>query len=234
VFLGIKVLNSRCVFVDICGFVCYGYDNKSFLGEMGKYLLLLNVFFLFFSLSIYLKRIIKKKVIPHPFSWSVWAVASFIVGSAQLYSKAGDLAAYTLMLTAVGCLVVAIFSFKNFHVITISRWDIKIFLIAILACLIWLLTSSPLYAVILITFADVLSYYFTLRKAYDSPDKESNLYFYMAGFKFVPAILLIEELSVVNALYPVCMFIANTTVGLVISYRRSYLAKQILVLPPHA
>lgn len=185
----------------------------------------MSVILLLVSTVLYFLQVIRKSVIPHPFSWIVWALTTSIIAVAQLYSEAGGKAVSVTVFAAFGCALISLFSIRNFWRLPISRVDIAVFFVALAACFLWFYTNSPLYAVVLITAADVLSYYFTIKKVYASPESESSLYFYLAGIKFVPAILIIENFSVETTLFPVAMIFINCAVGVLITYRRFCLNK---------
>jgi hypothetical protein len=68
-----------------------------------------------------------------------------------------------LAFTAVVCGMVTFLAFR-YGERSGDRIDIASVILAVLAIVVWLSTDNPLYATILVTFADLLAYIPTLRK----------------------------------------------------------------------
>jgi hypothetical protein len=118
----------------------------------------------------YARSIFVANTKPHAFTWLVWGAVMAIAFVAQLSDKAGA-GSWATGLSAAFCLgigVVALFRGEK-H---ITRGDWVAFVVTLLAIPLWVVTSDPLWSVLLVTGIDAVAYYPTFRKSYAKPDEE--------------------------------------------------------------
>ena len=176
------------------------------------------------SLVQYAWLSLKKIVIPHPFSWFIWTFCAATVCVAQYVSNAGPGAIVTAF-TTVGSAFIMALSLISGRKIHVKPAELRILFSSILACVMWALTANPLYAVLLITIADTLGYYSTLRKVYLAPFSESISYYYLAGIKFVPSLFIFDSYSFTNLFFPISMVFVNFLAAICIAHRRRVLKR---------
>jgi hypothetical protein len=171
----------------------------------------------------YIYDIFRRKTYPHAFSWFVWGLPCFIVFAAQI-AEGGAAGAWATGFTTIACTGIFILALfygdRNIHLI-----DWICLGLASLAIAVWSVTSNPLYAVCLITLSDVLGFGPTLRKSLLKPEEETLSSYFIAGIKWILALLAFNKVSLVLWLYPVSMIIANWI--LVVILMRKYTNKTL-------
>lgn len=155
----------------------------------------------------YFKDIFANKTKPHAFSWLVWALLTGIAFFGQLSDGAGPGAWVTAATALVSC-VICVLAIKKGEK-NITRSDKLNLLGAGIALSLWLVTSEPLLAVILITIVDFLGFMPTIRKSYQKPHEETLASYALAGLKFVLAIIALDNYTVATWLYPASLVAAN-------------------------
>jgi len=188
-------------------------DLKVFFG-------LASVVMTFIQFGPYIRDILTRKTFPHAFSWFVWGLPCCIVFAAQL-AEGGAAGAWATGFTTVACTAIFFLSlYFGDHDIHLIDWICLI--LAISAILIWAITKDPLGAVILITLADVLGFVPTMRKSWHKPQEETLSSYFVAGFKWILALMAFQKLSLVLWLYPVSMIFANWFLVLILmrKYKR--------------
>ena len=93
---------------------------------------------------------------------------------------------------------------------------------ALLALLLWWLTSEPLLAVILITLTDALGFLPTLRKGYNKPYEETLSTWIVSSFKWIIGIIALETLTLTTWLYPAALVVINGSFVIVLIVRRRH------------
>ena len=149
----------------------------------------------------YIRSILKGETIPHVFSWTIWAFGTFVVFLAQL-SDGGGLGAWPIGLSACITGVVAILAFTRRGESSITKLDWTFFVLAMAAIPSWVLTSDPMWAVILLTTADLLGFGPTIRRGYEHPHQEHAGFFAFGALRNVFVVLALENYSVTTVLFP--------------------------------
>lgn len=173
----------------------------------------------------YFRDIFAHKTKPHAFTWLVWASLTAIGFAGQLSDNGGAGAYITAVTAAISFIIFFLALFRGEKEITRSDW--LSLAGAAVALLLWLLTDSPVLAVILITLVDFLGFVPTIRKSIRKPHEEILISYALAGLKFILAIVALDNYSVVTVLYPASLVFANLLfVLLLISKRRKILARE--------
>lgn len=157
--------------------------------------------------AYYFWDIFAGKTKPHAFTWLVWASLTAIAFAGQVTDGAGPGAWITFLTALVSSIIFFLALFKGEKDIARSDWWSLAG--AGVALLLWLLTSDPLLAIILVTVVDFLGFLPTIRKSIRKPHEETLVSYLLAGLKFVLAILAIDNYSVVTVLYPASLVFAN-------------------------
>lgn len=170
-----------------------------------------------FSYAPYVMDVRKGKTKPHVFSWFIWALIAFIAGAAQLKGGGGVGAGVTIF-SALICLYIAVAAYKdNSVVITKSDWIT--FIAALLSIPLWLTTSQPLAAVILVSFIDSIGFWPTIRKAYNAPHQETLSNYWLATIKNGLAIAALQRYTPLTLIYPVSLILTDALCFLILATR---------------
>lgn len=174
----------------------------------------------FIAFVPYIRSILQNKTKPHAFSWVIWASVTFIIFLAQL-ADGGGAGAWPIGISGVITLFVAILAYlkKTDHMIAKKDWIF--FSIAMSAIPFWYLTSNPLWAVVILTFVDLLGFVPTFRKAYSYPNEEQLLFYVLIASRNLISIVALEHYSLTTILFPAATALACTLFIQMVMYRRS-------------
>jgi hypothetical protein len=160
-----------------------------------------------FALFPYVFDILKKKTKPHFYSWVIWTPLTFIAFFSQLSDNAGA-GAWTTGVTAVLCLLILALSVK-YGTKDITKSD-KILLVGvIISSGLFFIVKDVLLSILLVTFIDVAAFYPTIRKSIKKPREETLSTHTLAGIKHFISLFALDKVSVITAIYPAAVFIAN-------------------------
>ncbi len=175
----------------------------------------------------YVVDIIKGKTKPHAFSWFVWGLPAGIVFAAQLL-KGGGAGSWATGMTAFLCTVIFILSlFRGEPIIT--RLDWVCLGGSLIALGLWASTHNPLWAVVLVTVADVVAFVPTIRKSIAKPHEETVSTYITGGIKWLVSITALQTYSLTTLLYPVVMVLANWFFVIWVVPRRKYVHTQTTI-----
>jgi hypothetical protein len=129
------------------------------------------------------------------------------------------------ILTATFCVTLSILSL--FNEIRRSEWvDWVCFIVALIAIVWWRISDSLVMPAIIVSAADVISFYPTLKRGWKNPFKETTLMWSLSFLKFVFAILALKTLSVATLFFPATIMIVNGSFVVVILARRKHLSRE--------
>jgi hypothetical protein len=170
----------------------------------------------------YIRDIHRGLIKPHVFSWVIWGSTTAIVGIAQFVEKGGA-GSWSIIFSGAVTFYIAYLAYKHKSDSSITKSDYLFLAIAMGALFSWWFTSSPLWAVIILTSVDLIGYAPTFRKSYTNPYEESlPLFSIMTGRNLISAVAL-EHYSMTTLLFPVATGVANIVLILMIFSRRSLL-----------
>ncbi|RTE66414.1 hypothetical protein EH243_07405 [Amphritea opalescens] len=176
----------------------------------------------FMAFVPYIRSILAGSTRPHVFSWFIWGITTVIVFFAQIEAE-GGVGAWPMGLSGVVTVGVAVLAFIKRGDISITRTDWFFLTVALASLPFWYVTSDPLWTVVLLTFVDLLGFGPTMRKAYDRPHEESQLFFLSFMLRSVFVILALEQYSVTTVLFPLSIAVACTCLLIIVAYRRRVL-----------
>lgn len=167
----------------------------------------------------YIVTILKGKTKPHIFSWVVWGILMGIVTFAQ-WTKGGEAGTWSTGFSVLVCVVVVILSFRRGEKhITATDWIA--FIGALTTIPVWYLTSDPFWAVILATVIETMAFYPTFRKSFFKPYGENCFMYLVDDVKFIMSVAALGSITVTTALYPLFCVVMNTSLVVMILWRRS-------------
>lgn len=171
----------------------------------------------------YIRAIRRGDTKPHVFSWVIWGVSTVIVFLAQLAGHAG-VGAWPVGISGAISLYVAWLAHVHRADSTITRSDWGFFLAAMSSLPLWAITKDPLWAVVILTGVDLMGFGPTFRKAYERPQEEQLLLFYLIGVRCVFVVAALEAYSVTTVLFPASVGVFCVLFIAMVSYRRRVLA----------
>ncbi len=174
------------------------------------------------SCLIYLWQIFKRTTKPHVFSWFIWGILSLIGFLAQYAAKAGP-GSWAVGASSLFCFVVA-FTGLFYGEKAITRGDWVCFIFSLSSIPVWLATSNPLWAVVIVSAIDAVAFYPTVRKSWFSPQEEGMTTFFIYGLQMFLALAALESYTLTTVLYPATIFVLNMGLTFMLFYRRRILA----------
>jgi hypothetical protein len=176
------------------------------------------IFLVMLSYLPYLLAIYRGTNKPHLFSWLIWTLVTVVVVAAQLSGNAGP----ATLVTAMTCFLCALITFLAFRQgeknITLTDW---IMLIGSLSAIpMWIMTSDPLWSVVIVTIINAAAYIPTFRKAWVRPFEEHILMYAINIPRHMLTIAATQVYSFTNLLYPASVVLACILLFGGIQYRR--------------
>jgi hypothetical protein len=173
----------------------------------------------------YIRSIRNGSTVPHVFSWLIWSFGTLVVFFAQLTGGAG-LGAWPIGFSACITGYIAFLAYTKSKSAHIAKSDWYLLALAGLAVPAWALTSDPLWAVILLTTADLIGFAPTIRKGYSRPFEEHAGFFALGSVRNSFVIIALERYSWTTALFPAAVGIACLMMAGFLIFRRQLVVKQ--------
>lgn len=171
----------------------------------------------------YYYEVLRGRTKPHAFSWLVWGLL-LSVGFFAASAKGGGPGTWSLGAPAVlelSLFVIALFIGEK----EIARIDIASLIAAIFGIILWILTTNPLWAVIIASVTDTVGYVPTVRKALSKPGEESISVYAFSCVSFLLSLFALRSLNMTTALYPTVLFLSNGIFVLMVLIRRRQLSQ---------
>jgi hypothetical protein len=181
----------------------------------------ISVLLVFVGYGPYIRDILRKKTVPHTFTFLVWSIASSITWALQVYGGAGVGASITFVVTGA-CILIFLLSLK-YGEKRIVALDIVFLILALLALFLWLVVHQPLWSVILVVLTDILGFGPTVRKSWNKPHSETLFTWVIAAGRHLLGIFALAQFNIFTLLYPVAWTAANVLFFTIILIRRTQL-----------
>ena len=162
---------------------------------------------------------------PHVFSWVIWALATFVVFLAQLAGH-GGYGAWPIGVSGLITGYIAVLAYRRHSDRAVTRADWVFLVIALAALPCWLLTSNPLWAVVILTGVDLAGFGPTFRSAYLRPYDERIGFYSLGVVRNVLAISALEQYSITTVLFPAAVGVACLVFVTMVACRRYLLTQQ--------
>jgi hypothetical protein len=188
-----------------------------------KILGLIAIILTVWALYPYIRSIHQGKTKPHAFSWIIWGSTTMVVGIAQFTEKGGA-GSWSIILSGTITFYIAYLAYIHKSDTSITRSDTLFFVSAMSAIPFWIITSNPLWSVLILTSVDIIGYAPTFRKSYENPYQESLPLFSIMTFRNFIAALALEHYSLTTLVFPVATGLANVVlIGMIFIRRRFFL-----------
>lgn len=175
------------------------------------------------ALVPYILAILRGETKPNRATWWIWTVVGFMLG-ASYYSSGANHTIWVPVSYIIAPIIVAILSIK-YGVGGWTRFDRYCLLGAGVSVVLWWMFSSPLVALLINLFIDLMGALPTIRKAYYEPESENFTAWVLNFAANTINLFAIERWTFAIAVYPIFMF---TTCGLITTFifiRRNYKAR---------
>ena len=173
----------------------------------------------FMMFAGYIRQIHSGRIKPHVFSWVIWGIGTLTVFFAQLAGGAG-VGAWPIGLSGAITFYIAVLSYAKRADTEITATDWMFFVAALSAFPAWYFTANPLWAVVILTFADLAGFGPTVRRAYHQPALESTWFYGLGAVRNLLVVLALEHYSVTTALFPVAVGAACLLLAALLVVRR--------------
>ncbi len=171
----------------------------------------------------YVYHIFHGRVVPHPFSWTIWCLFSLANLSILFTTDGLSLSIIPVLIRSVALLFWAIIWWFLIKKISIGKTDYIALWLAI--CVIFFMrffdTEAAIFSMIAI---DLLVLSPTLRKIWNNPESEDPLAWIMSAFSVGCFLLSLEHISFLNAWFWGYLVCVNFLVAILIYRRKLYLA----------
>lgn len=176
----------------------------------------------FISFVVYLRAILGNKIKPHPFTWLVFAILTAIIFLGQISDNAGP----GSWATAVSFLVYFTIFFlsltkKNKNIVF---FDWVSLISAVIIIILYITTKDALASTVLASICLALGFIPTFRKSYMKPKEENMSLFFLSGVKYTFALVALENVSLITALYPIVDIILDVLLVSMLVIRRKQLS----------
>lgn len=177
----------------------------------------------FIGYAPYIYDIVKGKTKPHAFTWFVVALTAFVAYGLQVAGGAG-VGSWALLSVSGICVLVFLLSlWRGSRDITFS--DIVFLILSLVALLLWIVAQEPILSVLLITSAEVLSFFPTIRKSWKDPYSETLSTYQISGFRHGLSIFALQQFNILTVLYPVAWTLTNVAITVILMVRRQQIKK---------
>lgn len=168
--------------------------------------------------AIYLRNLWLKKIKPHTFTFLVWSIILGLNFFIQLFNGV-EWGVAILAANFLGC--VTIFTVCVWHGYIKYDWlDWVSLSLALLAILVWLLTKTPWYSVIISCFIDIFAFLPSFRKSFSRPYEDSALTFFISSLEYVFSFPSYGIFSWLVLLYPITVASLDILYAFMIWIRR--------------
>ena len=151
----------------------------------------------------YILSILRKETKPNRASWIIWAIVSTII--ALSYREAGASYAFLAPLGyVVGSTIVFILSIK-YGVGGWTPFDRKCLIGAAISLVVWRIFNSPMSALLINLFINLLGTLPTARKAWYQPETEDKVFWSLVFLGSIVNLFAVENWTFSMAVYPVSM-----------------------------
>ncbi len=181
------------------------------------------IFLSFAGYVPYLLSILKGENKPHVFTWITATLTAFIAWALQVLGGAG-IGSWPMLIVTILCVCVVILSIWR-GTKDITKSDVLCLFASLFALYLWLIADQPIWSVVLITVAEVISYIPTVRKSWNDPYRENITLYQVSMFRHALAVVALEKISLLTALYPAVWAITNLAITVILTVRRRSVPK---------
>lgn len=185
---------------------------------MENIFLIMSVVFSIWGLVIGVKSILKGYFKPQRMTRLLFFLI-FVLLFVSL-SVQGDVnSVYVAFIAMISTCLIFILSIKR-GVGGVSLFDILVLLGAVIALVIWIVSNSPLFGLLMTLVAWSFAYIPTIIKSWKEPGTEDWFFYLVYILASVFSILSIQEYTLANLVFPLYLVCANSILVFVIIFRK--------------
>lgn len=173
----------------------------------------------FIAFIPYIVAILRKKTRPNRASWWIWTVLGITLGTSYYFSGA-EHTIWVPVSYAVGPFIVAILSIK-YGEGGWNRFDLFCLGATVISLVLWALFRTPLVALFINLFIDLLGALPTIKKTYKDPKSEDPIAWILFFCGNTCNLFAIEELRFAILAYPVYMFLVSSLIMALVVWPRN-------------
>lgn len=173
----------------------------------------------------YIYTVFRKGVKPHLFTWLTWSTITAIAAAGQYVGGAGFgflVVAWYSVATGLIALLSLFYGEKH-----ITKSDYCSLGFCLFAIILWQLTETPLYSVIIVSIIDFVAIYPTMRKSFNKPQEENLFSFLLFGSTTSLSLLALSEYNILTLLYPLTIIAADWILASMLIIRRKQLGYKV-------
>jgi len=171
----------------------------------------------------YLLAMLRGETRPNRTSWWIWTVVGLMLG-ASYYSSGANHTIWAPVSYIIGPFAIAILSIK-YGEGGWTRFDRYCLLGAGVSVMLWWLFSSPLVALLINLFIDLMGALPTIRKVYHEPESEDRTAWTLFFVSGIANLFAIDSWTFAIAVYPIYMLLLSGLITAFIFIRRNHKAK---------
>lgn len=156
----------------------------------------------------YLRDIIKKRVVPHPYTWFIWSIVSCIIFFGQVAKGAG-IGALPTAAAEIFTIIIFFFSLQ-YGLKKIPKTDTVFLVIALLGIVPWILTKDPTLSVIIAVTIDFIAFIPTIRKTWKHPMTETPALYSMNVVRHILMLLSLQTYNIATTFHSIVMIFTNS------------------------
>lgn len=156
----------------------------------------------------YLRDVIKGKTKPHPYTWLVWSIVSFVVFFGVLAKGAG-MGAIPVAVSEIFTVLIFLFSLK-YGFKNPPKRDKYFLIFALLGLIPWILTNDPTISVIIMVSIDLIGFVPTLYKTFYYPKTEAWLLYATNVLRHSLILSVLGAYNIATVLHSIAMIVTNT------------------------
>ena len=168
---------------------------------------------------IYFNSILKGESKPNRVTWWIWTFMGAILALSYYFSGARD-TIWSPIVEFIGPLLTAILSIKYGEGGMADKIDIFCFIGGILSIILWVVTGSPVLALILNLAIDGFAIIPTVKKSYLRPEGENFWAWFGTGLGDFLNLLAVEKLAFVIIIYPAWMLFDDIIIIGLLGWRK--------------
>lgn len=170
---------------------------------------------------VYIRDMFQGRVKPNRVTWTLWGLAPLIGAAAAWQDGVQWQVWLPVFAIGLGPLVVVVISFvvKNGYW-QLSRFDYVCGFFALLTLVFWGITRDPLVAIILALVSDSLAALPTLKKAWEFPETETAITYFLTALASATGLLALERGDFIEWAFPTYLALLNILIAGVIYFRR--------------
>ncbi len=200
---------------------------------------MLPYWFIFLAIGIrvlsgfgYIRSIFRGLAKPNPITWFIWSLTAFIAFFAQVRVHVGTEALVTLAIGISPLIICILGVIKSPSASHFTFFSVTCGILALLGIVFWQLTSNPLTAIMCSILADACGGLPTIRKAYQQPQSEDALPYFLSICSMALTLATITSWRFANYAFPAYILLINAVIFSTITWRNKVLVAVPVIARP--